>query len=213
MITFSEKLYGELLLNCDHFSLLLLLFGGFLLFGLGINFEFSRAKLTFPVKLLINMQNIHSLPPSLTIIPIWSTTGSPFTLYQKNWVGKPSSFQFLSSVDKGQSWNINLLSYNWKNCVAFRTTYFNWFGPLFALVQILLALQIVIKRFARAKLNEILFHMSWVTRNQRPSGNVVLDHFCIIPHLFDSWLMNHESSVPEIYLGYVIGSDGRCGLK
>lgn len=95
---------------------------------------------------------------------------------------------------KGQSWNINLLSYNWKNCVAFRTTYFNWFGPLFALVQILLALQIVIKRFARAKLNEILFHMSWVTRNQRPSGNVVLDHFCII-HCPFVWLMTHESWV------------------
>ena len=181
-------------------------------FRRGINFEFSRAKLAFPVKLLINMQNIHSLPPS----PLYQYDRRlvPRLLYiKKNWVGKPSSFQFLSSVDKGQSWNINLLSYNWKNCVAFRTTYFNWFGPLFALVQILLALQIVIKRFARAKLNEILFQMSWVTRNQRPSGNVVLDHFCIIAHLFDSWLMNHESSVPEIYLGYVIGSDGRCGLK
>lgn len=194
MITFSEKLYGELLLNCDHFSLLLL-FGGFLLFGLGINFEFSRAKLTFPVKLLINMQNIHTLPPSLTIIPIWSTTGSPFTLYQKKI--ELESHHHSSSFHrwtKGQSWNINLLSYNWKNCVAFRTTYFNWFGPLFALVQILLALQIVIKRFARAKLNEILFHMSWVTRNQRPSGNVVLDHFCII-HCPFVWLMTHESWV------------------
>lgn len=192
--------------------LVLLLFGGFLLFGLGINFEFSRAKLTFPVKLLINMQNIHSLPPS----PLYQYDRRlvPRLLYIKKieLESHHHSSSFLRWT-KGQSWNINLLSYDWKNCVAFRTTYFNWFGSLFALAQILLALQIVIKRFARAKLNEILFHMSWVTRNQRPSGNLALDHFCIIAHLFESWLMNHESSVPEIYLGYVIGSDGRCGLK
>lgn len=151
-----------------------------MLFGLGINFEFSRAKLTFPVKLLINMQNIHSFPPS----PLYQYDRRlvPRLLYIKKKIELESHHHSSSfhRWTKGQSWNINLLSYNWKNCVAFRTTYFNWFGPLFALVQILLALQIVIKRFARAKLNEILFHMSWVTRNQRPSGNVVLDHFCII---------------------------------